>query len=87
MMTGSGAAIGPGLGQGVGHMDGTHIMGVSGQGQGREKRYVPKEGKESAIREGTWARKVGRLLCVHCILSILFFSSMSPFNIPSQHLK
>ena len=57
MMTGTGAAVGPGLGPDGGHLGG---MGVSGTGHVsmKEKRYVPKEGKESAIREVTWARKV-----------------------------
>ena len=51
MMTGTGAAVGPGLG----HPDSAY-MGAPGPI--KEKRYGPKEGKESAIREGTWARKV-----------------------------
>ena len=66
-MTGTGAAVGPGLGHPDytahtgghigGNMGGMGVTGIPG-GTTKEKKYLPKEGKESAIREGTWARKV-----------------------------
>ena len=70
-MTGTGAAVGPGLGHPDysahtggntggnmgGSMGGMGVTGVPG-GMTKEKKFLPKEGKESAIREGTWARKV-----------------------------